>query len=752
MKKYGFEFYRLTVFILIAAFCLQTVGCTGKKGITPEADGSVMQETEYKPEYISLSDDSVILLSDVSFEDNILLWKTSKNHRKIFSFVPGTGSKKALAEIESLPDDLDITICCYGFSGENELDIIYREFDIDKQTSHIYFSKYDSAGKLVSTSPIKDEAFDPSETDSLPFQMKYDSSNDLIVALSKSSVYFINPSDLSIRTVKLDKEDSIWNLAASLDGIYVYGSDNRGDKWLARIEPDKMSVGEKIPLPSDTLGAGCSDIQDMVMLYSDKGLSLYDLKKGEAAGLCKWTDADVTGNSVSFVCYADSKIMAISNDYASNSAELIILSKRDSSGGEEPQELILANLYHFGGIAAAVNSYNRSQDKYKIKIVDYAEMTETDEVKLSDAINRMMLDMSGSNPPDLIDITYFINYSSGTDAPTVESLINKGYVYDLTPFIEKSGTLSPDDYDRNVLDICSYEGKVAAIPRCFYLKTLITDESYLDTENWSVSSLISLDEGHPDEGIVDNCGWETILELCLYHNIDFFIDEKTGKCGFDCDEFRKILEYAKKYSGNEDAYNFYRDKGLVRIIWTDHVEAMQYLAQLNYGGNTAFVGFPKIEQGSVTEIGISPNESALAICSRTKNAEASWDFIEYYLNRPFFKWITDPFASQSIDGIPSNKNVLQNYIEYLSSEDTPLNGGTISTDPSNIYHTYPLTKDEAERLYRLIEQSRPVTPTDKAVRMIIEEEVQPYFSGQKSIDDVIRIIQSRVQLDLDENP
>ncbi|MBQ7925751.1 MAG: hypothetical protein IJ335_05590, partial [Lachnospiraceae bacterium] len=43
------------------------------------------------------------------------------------------------------------------------------------------------------------------------------------------------------------------------------------------------------------------------------------------------------------------------------------------------------------------------------------------------------------------------------------------------------------------------------------------------------------------------------------------------------------------------------------------------------------------------------------------------------------------------------------------------------------------------------------TPRDYQVLDIVQEEAEAYFQGQKNVDEVCAIIQSRVQLYLDEN-
>ena len=56
-----------------------------------------------------------------------------------------------------------------------------------------------------------------------------------------------------------------------------------------------------------------------------------------------------------------------------------------------------------------------------------------------------------------------------------------------------------------------------------------------------------------------------------------------------------------------------------------------------------------------------------------------------------------------------------------------------------------------EEYIAFLDSCIPSPVEDKIIASIVLEEAQPYFSGDKNIDTVIGIIQSRVQLYLDEN-
>lgn len=67
------------------------------------------------------------------------------------------------------------------------------------------------------------------------------------------------------------------------------------------------------------------------------------------------------------------------------------------------------------------------------------------------------------------------------------------------------------------------------------------------------------------------------------------------------------------------------------------------------------------------------------------------------------------------------------------------------------YTYHACTDEEIDQVKELLEAAKPVKDSDNLVMAIIEEEVQAFYAGQKSAEDVAKIIQSRVQLYVDES-
>ena len=69
---------------------------------------------------------------------------------------------------------------------------------------------------------------------------------------------------------------------------------------------------------------------------------------------------------------------------------------------------------------------------------------------------------------------------------------------------------------------------------------------------------------------------------------------------------------------------------------------------------------------------------------------------------------------------------------------------------SYTYHTP--TRQEAELILSLLKDARPVfADSGNEIRNIIVQEAEAFFQGQKSVEEVSKIIQNRVKLYVDEN-
>jgi ABC-type glycerol-3-phosphate transport system substrate-binding protein len=172
------------------------------------------------------------------------------------------------------------------------------------------------------------------------------------------------------------------------------------------------------------------------------------------------------------------------------------------------------------------------------------------------------------------------------------------------------------------------------------------------------------------------------------------------------------------------------------------------------------VGFPSVE-GSGTFIGGSG--VALGMNAGSNKKEGVWEFIRYFLTEE---------ASENAWGLPVNKKAYAKMIEenmtptyFENPEDIyiPLEKQKITEDgrvemPVNtIYYgdteeyIYAASQEEADAFTALYESTNSLATYDMEILNILLEEADSYFSGQKNVEAVADIIQSRLQIYVNEN-
>ena len=568
----------------------------------------------------------------------------------------------------------------------------------------------------------------------------------------------------SIPVSALLSDTVLMGLAWTTEGrIFVRASDG-GSLKLKEIMEDGSLQDVQAVQNAFLNGIGTSEVGAGILYYDTDVLWYYDGKE-ECREILKWKDVSILPQNVQSVRQTESDIRILTTDNMSGrNAELALIRERTASDPVEPKKLVLATLWATADLRSAVSRFNRSNQEYNIQITEYLTLsTNTTKQDMEDAVVKMGLDMLGENAPDLLDISGIVNYGTAGTV-TVEELLEKGYVLDLTPFAEKSDSVNLTDYEEKVLGLCSHAGKVAAIPYMFELKTLIADKDVLgDGQGWTVSEFIEWDKKLEEPALLEGLDRWLFLELCLEPNLSELVDEKTGKCHFDDARFGQIMERAAEMPDSGGNYQaLYQKKGAMLQRQIQNLDNLPQTIFRAYGDRSVFIGLPSFDGSFQNEISLAYNSSALAISSTSKNQEGAWAFIEDYLGTPFFKEDEDrmAYAGRRMGeyGMPANRKVLREDMDYLMKEGGGMGRTYTEEELAELEKFYPgeyliqpIKPEEEELFYALLDSAKPITPKEKLFMGIIEEEAGAYFAGQKSLDAVIDVIQSRIELYLAEN-
>ncbi|MGN0384541.1 MAG: hypothetical protein ACI4EX_01515 [Lachnospiraceae bacterium] len=167
---------------------------------------------------------------------------------------------------------------------------------------------------------------------------------------------------------------------------------------------------------------------------------------------------------------------------------------------------------------------------------------------------------------------------------------------------------------------------------------------------------------------------------------------------------------------------------------------------IGLGDIDSYVAVNALYDCPVTNVGY-PGKGVLMSCegiyisSKSKHKDICFSFIERTLSEEsVLKFMNYSF--------PSNKAVFDKQIEERLNNP---GGHTWGFGDGIVIKVPKPTKADADALKELIENASKRSTHDEAIFNILIEETAPYFVDQKSMDEVISIIQNRVKLYVNES-
>ena len=639
----------------------------------------------------------------------------------------------------------------------------YREY-----TDTYYIRVLDTDGSEISSSAIEV----PEDRYLYVYNACLDANDNLIVS-SDDGVAVIGP-DGSYKNILVDRSNPN-------DYTYVSGTvklpDGRAAAMCSGSTGNELRIvdvaagafGESYALPGSAYNAisGGGDYD----VYYTSGTSFYGykLETAEETKLFNWINLGINGdNATGISVMDDGSICCMLNEYhAAKNADgsyregtydvtIATVSLVPSSSVPVRESITMATQYLDWNIRDTIVKFNRENPSYCIEINDYSEYnTEED---YTAGFTKLATELLAGNVPDIIDLR---------NMPYTQ-LAAKGLLEDLYPYIDADKDLSRGDFFENILNAYEVDGKLYTAVSSFLIATLQGASSVVgDTPGWTYddyyAALASMPEGC--EGLDVGVTQYQILNMCLAIDLPNYLDWSTGECRFESDDFKALLEFAKSFPSEESMEGYEmsaEDSTQTRIsqgkqmLQTVSLGTFYEDGSRNiFGGDTTYIGFPnaKGDCGSVMTGG-----GMYAMTSTCKDKEGAWQFLRMILSEDY---------QLGLDTFPVNKSAFNTLLEeakeikyerdangnYKLDE----NGERIRevigsyTDGTNYYDMYSgISEEFANDILEAIEYTTKAVEFDTSITDIVYEEAQAYFAGQKSVDEVARIIQSKANIYVNE--
>lgn len=549
-----------------------------------------------------------------------------------------------------------------------------------------------------------------------------------------------------------------------------------------------FSEGKKLSMSTVYFNETFTGNSDYDFFGSDEsGILGVNAKDGTVTRVLSWLDSDLSPDNIGHVAAMENGDFLVYNqNWETNSSELIRLVKTENDPSKEKKIITLATLNMDSEMRTLISDFNKNSSEYRIKVTDYSEYNTGDDYTAG--ITKLNTEIIAGRVPDIIAVGYFM---------PIDQYAAKGILEDLTPYIERDlgKDALVDDFFKTLRDD---NGKLYEAYSAFTMQTLVGLRSVVgDEADWSFKKLqeafATLPEGASIVG--DYYSRSSALYMFLYSNMDKFVNWETGKCTFDSQDFIDLLETVKTFPADEDIKS---NDGETAYV-SDQVKVLtgkQLLSNANaysltdFRANTfyaygkddiSFVGYPG------TGAAFSAVGMGYAISAKSENKEAAWQFVSRILTEDYQNGQN---KYGYYNGFPTNEAVFDKMMEaeatptfdenaVISSTYVVGNNGTSSDgglgerepyysgatndkgvheQPKTSYgfggdftvEIYAMTEQEKEVVLDLLKNTTTFMRYDSSLSDIINEEIQPFFKGEKSAADAAKMIQSRATIYVNE--
>lgn len=501
----------------------------------------------------------------------------------------------------------------------------------------------------------------------------------------------------------------------------------------------------------------CTVFQGDIFFSVSESLYMYNRETESSGETLRWVNSGLVSSHIRdcFLLNQD-KILVWYDEPGMEG--LYLLEKTPARELPEKEAVVLAAFDVSAELSNAVIHFNRLNKKYQVIIESYGYSGGT----ASGALARQDAALASSNPPDLLSL-------SGRN---LVKDMEKGMLEDLSPRLENSSILDRDDFLENALDGYTIGKSLVGIPVSFRVTAVGGRTSQVgELNSWTMEDVYALTERYPehtillsdaryvmDSGMGRNLATREHLlkNFCAACYLEEYVDWETGTCDFDSERFRRLLEWTGEHA--EDPVGQAGSRGRIFYIQgylseeallmeknIDFGTAAEW--ELQCGEEITLTGFPTADGSGTADIQVEP---PLGIVADAGNKEGAWEFLEFYISAGKEQGLAD--------NLPTSRSRLQALMEeavgqqYYDGSEEPVPKYYLTLDDEEV-PVYATSREMAEKLMAFLEAAdfTPDWGLRQMVVSIVLEESEPYYTGDKSLEEVTGIIQNRVQLLLKEN-
>lgn len=550
----------------------------------------------------------------------------------------------------------------------------------------------------------------------------------------------------AVKTVIDEEINALFSVPSGDVAVIAYNT-NTGKNSVKIWDKEKNSFSDKEGALSAVFFKEAYAAYDDKFYYTDgsmDALYCYDLSEQKDEEVLKFIDWDISENDIPLISYVDDTHITMIGSC------IYRLTKVKTSEIVKKQIITLACLYTYGGAKSYITDFNRTNSEYRIQVKTYLN----DEVDFDEAITLFTKDIL-SNPPDIISL----------EALDFARYTGSGVFEDLYPYIEKDEEFKNRNLNKNILKLFETDGKLYALPSIYTLTGLGSAKSLLGDEPFTLDKYLEIAAANTGKEIFYETSREDLLKTLFSCNEDYLIDYKAKSCNFTDGTFEKILNITKDYP-NEKALmaNSQQER-----VTGEHTPPLQKISEGNllfysmdymydftgyqeadfiFDGSFNVTGYPSVEGN---KIAINSYGSLYAIGSQSQYKDICWNFIK--------KVFDNEMESMSSIGFAVDTDVFETRLKQMAEpymkEDA--NGNMVEVPQRSMQGNvemefYAPSEEMVAGLRVLIDSVNTLLPIYTAgdIYKILLEEAAPFYAGDKTAEEVCKVIQSRVNILINE--
>lgn len=546
-----------------------------------------------------------------------------------------------------------------------------------------------------------------------------DKTGDALSILSRNdSGFFIvrmNMDTLEAQTISVEddmfRNKIIHDLEVSadnkylLDGyenIYVISKEGKFEKFTYKMEGYSLFASDK------NVG-----LQNGQILYSN------NLETAELLPVCSLSDSRIRKEDVLNIVYRNEKYYVLTEE--EGGAKVNILVENKDVVKEEKIQLVLYQPFIRTVSREEIDEFNFENEKYEV----------VNDIHSADVQFRFLME----DIPDIICL-------SGYDALALPDYAKAGYIRDLYPLIDKSEKIQRDDLLETMIKGLETDGKLYGISEKIAFQTPFI-YSDADTTDYDVKTAIdTYVKTAKEHNLAGLWSVESLEELVFTGLMDDILKDENGNPGFNAPLVREMLECIKNSGADVER----KDVATMNIPTRDYyfgsrnsIENVADVSTYTDGYNLKIAGYPSLEGEPVF---LQRFSDIFAVSAECECPEGAFEFIEFMMTRSelYGNQTGSLYCLKSLNEQGRHAGTLKHYTELLP----------ITNVVEGEEFEVQFADEKFDFLRNMSEHVVLETMEFWNVIGIIDEETGPYFRDEKSIDEVMNIIESRIRLMLAE--